>query len=130
MAQEGTGELVLHFEIEDEHADMQAINDAIKADLARVEGVQGVSSEVLGADRFIDPLTVGATIVTVTVAVKETTALVNALEELVESMKKLGVTLGVKAWMENRRKRVDIDADADSRAVAETVAANVQASSS
>jgi hypothetical protein len=43
-------------------------------------------------------------------------------------VKKLGATLGVKAWMENRRKRVDIDANANSRAVAETAAANVQSS--
>ena len=91
-------------------------------------GVEGVSSEVLGADRFVDPLTVGAIIVTVTVVVKETTSLIDALNDLVESVKRLGATLGVKAWMENRRKRVDIDPNANSRAVAETAAANVQSS--
>jgi hypothetical protein len=43
--------------------------------------------------------------------------------DLVESVKRLGATLGVKAWMENRRKRVDIGANANSRAIAETAAA-------
>jgi hypothetical protein len=49
-----------------------------------------------------------------------------ALNDLVESVKRLGATLGVKAWMENRYKRVNFDANADSRAVAETAAANVK----
>jgi hypothetical protein len=128
MAQENTAQLVLHFEVGNEDADMQAIKDAIEGEFGRADGVEGVSSEVLGADRFVDPLTVGAIIVTVTVAVKETTSLIDALNGLVESVKRLGATLGVKAWMENRRKRVDIDANANSRAVAETAAANVQSS--
>jgi len=128
MTQEGTAELVFHFEVDNNDVDIEVIKEAIDAELARADGVQGVSSEVLGSDRFVDPVTVGAMIVTVTVAVKETTALVNALDGLVESVKKLGVTLGVKTWMENRRERVDIDANADGRAVAETVAANVQPS--
>jgi len=127
MAQQDTAELVFHFEVENEDADLQAIKEAIDAELARADGIEGVSSEVVGAERF-DPVTIGVIIVTATVAVKETTSLVNALNDLVESVKKLGVTLGVKAWMENRRKRVDIDANANSRAVAETAAANVQSS--
>jgi hypothetical protein len=53
-------------------------------------------------------------------------SLVDALNDLVESVKRLGTTLGVKAWMENRYRRVNIDANADSRAVAETAAANVK----
>ena len=128
MAQQSTAQLVLHFEVENEDADMLAIKEAIDAEFGRADGVEGVRSEVLGADRFVDPLTVGVIIVTVTVAVKETTSLINALSDLVESVKRLGATLGVKAWMENRRKRVDIDANANSRAVAETAAANVQSS--
>jgi hypothetical protein len=128
MAQESTGELVLHFEVENKDADLQAIKAAIDAEFGRAEGVEAVSSEVVTADRFIDPITIGAIIVTVTVAVKETTSLVNALNDLVESVKKLGTTLGVKAWMESRRKRVDIDAAANTKAIAETAAANVQKS--
>jgi hypothetical protein len=124
MAQESTAQLVLHFEVENEDADLQAIKEAIDAEFAGADGVEGVRSEVLGADRFVDPLTVGAIIVTVTVAVKETSSLVNALNDLVESVKKLGTTLGVKAWLENRRKRLDIDANANSKAIAETAAAN------
>jgi hypothetical protein len=127
MARE-SAELVFHFEVENEDADLQAIKEAIDAELARADGVEGVSSEVLGTDRFVDPVTIGAMIVTVTVAVKATKELVDTLNGLVESVKELGVTLGVKAWMENRRKRVDIDANANSRAVAETAAANVQSS--
>jgi hypothetical protein len=128
MAQESTGELVLHFEVEDKDADLQAIKAAIDAEFGRADGVEGVSSEVVTPDRFIDPITIGAIIVTVTVAVKETASLVNALNDLVESVKKLGTTLGVKAWMENRRKRVDIDAAANTKAIAETAAASVQKS--
>jgi len=128
MAQESTAELVFHFEVGNEDTDLQAIKEAVDAELGRADGVEGVSSEVLGTDRFVDPVTIGAMIVTVTVTVKETKELVDTLNSLVESVKKLGVTLGVKAWMENRRKRVDIDANANSRAVAETAAANVQSS--
>jgi len=127
MAQQGTADLVFHFEVENKGADLQAIKEAIDAELGRADGIEGVSSEVVSAERF-DPVTVGAIIVTATVAVKETKSLIDALNGLVESVKKLGVTLGVKAWMENRRKRVDIDASANSRAVAETAAANVQSS--
>lgn len=128
MAQDSTAELVFHFEVRNEDTDLQAIKEAVDAELGRADGVEGVSSEVLGTDRFVDPVTIGAMIVTVTVTVKETKELVDTLNSLVESVKKLGVTLGVKAWMENRRKRVDIDANANSRAVAETAAANVQSS--
>jgi hypothetical protein len=128
MAEGNTAQLVLHFEVENKDADLQAIKEAIDAEFARADGVEGVSSEVLGADRFVDPLTVAAIIVTVTVAVKETTSLVNSLNDLVESVKKLGTTLGVKAWLENRRKRLNIDANANSKAIAETAAANVQSS--
>jgi len=128
MAQQSTAQLVLHFEVENEDADLQAIKEAIDAEFGRADAVEGVSSEVLGADRFVDPLTIGAIIVTVTVVVKGTTSLIDALNDLVESVKRLGATLGVKAWMENRRKRVDIDPNANSRAVAETAAANVQSS--
>jgi hypothetical protein len=128
MAPQSTAQLVLHFEVENEDADLQAIKEAIDAEFGRADAVEGVSSEVLGADRFVDPLTVGAIIVTVTVVVKETISLIDALNDLVESVKRLGATLGVKAWMENRRKRVDIDPNANSRAVAETAAANVQSS--
>ncbi len=127
MAQQGTADLVFHFEVENKGADLQAIKEAIDAELGRADGIEGVSSEVVSTERF-DPVTVGAIIVTATVAVKETKSLTDALNGLVESVKRLGVTLGVKAWMENRRKRVDIDANANSRAVAETAAANVQSS--
>lgn len=127
MAQAGTTELVFHFETDSADVDMAALQKAIDAELTNADGVENVSAEVLGTDRFVDPVTVGAVIVTVTVAVKETTALVNALDGLVESVKKLGVSLGVKAWLENRRKRVELDEHADGRAIAETVAANVQA---
>jgi hypothetical protein len=128
MAQESTAQLVLHFEVEHQDADLQAIKAAIETEFGHAEGVEGVSSEVLGADRFVDPITIGAIIVTVTVAVKETASLVNSLNDLIESVKKLGTTLGVKTWMENRRKRVDIDAKANSKAIAETAAATVQSS--
>jgi len=128
MAQDNTAELVFHFEVENDAANMEAIKEAIDNELARADGVHGVSSELLGSDRFVDPVSVGAMIVTVTVAVKETKELVDALDGLVESVKKLGVTLGVKAWLENRRKRLDIDASTDGRAIATTVAANVQPS--
>jgi hypothetical protein len=126
MAQQGTASLVFHFEVEGEAADMQAIKEAIDAELSRADAVEGVSSRVLDTDRFIDPVTVGAMIVTVTVAVKGATSLVDALNDLVESVKRLGTTLGARAWMENRHKRVTIDASADSRAVAEVAAATVQ----
>jgi hypothetical protein len=126
MAQEGTANLVFHFEAEGEGADMQALKEAIDAELGRAEGVEGVTSKVLDADRLIDPVTVGAMIVTVTVAVKGATSLVDALNDLIESVKRLGTTLGVRAWMENRHKRVTIDASADSRAVAETAAATAR----
>jgi len=128
MAQDNTAELVFHFEVENDAANMEAIKEAIDNELARADGVHGVSSELLGSDRFVDPVSVGAMIVTVTVAVKETKELVDALDGLVESVKKLGVTLRVKAWLENRRKRLDIDASTDGRAIATTVAANVQPS--
>lgn len=120
MAQGGTTDLVFHFEVESDDADMQAIKAAIDAELGLAEGVERVSSKVVQPDRLIDPVTITAMIVTVTLAVKGTTSLVDALNDLVESVKRLGTTLGVKAWMENRYKRVNIDANADSRAVAET----------
>jgi hypothetical protein len=126
MAQEGTATLVFHFEVTSSGTDIQVIKEAIDAELAQADGVEGVSSKVLDADRLIDPVTVGAMIVTVTVAVKGTTSLVDALGDLVESVKRLGTTLGVKAWLENRHKRLTIDASADSRAVAETAAATAQ----
>lgn len=126
MAKQSTAQLVLHFDVENKDADLQAIKAAIDAEFARHDDVDSVHSEVLGTGRFIDPLTVGAIIVTVTVAVKETSSLLNALNDLVESVKKLGTTLGVKTWMENRRKRLDIDANANSKAIAETAAANAQ----
>jgi hypothetical protein len=126
MAEQSTAQLVLHFEVENKEADLQAIKAAIDAEFARADGVAGLRSEVLKTGRFIDPLTVGAIIVTVTVAVKETSSLVDALNDLVESVKKLGTTLGVKTWMENRRKRLDIDANANAKAIAETAAANAQ----
>jgi hypothetical protein len=128
MTEGSTAQLVLHFEVENKDADLEAIKEAIDAEFAHADGVEGVSSEVLGADRFIDPITIGAIIVTVTVTVTETTKLVKSLNELVESVKQLGTTLGVKAWLENRRKRLDIDANANSKAIAETAAANVQSS--
>lgn len=127
MAEQDTADLFFHFEVQGEDADMQAIREAIDAELNVVDGVLVVGSQVLDADRLIDPVSIGALIVTVTVAVKGTTALVDELNNLVESVKRLGTSLGVTAWMENRRKRVTIDASADSRAVAETAAANVQA---
>jgi hypothetical protein len=126
MAPQGTADLVFHFEATSSGADMLAIKEAIDSELGRADGVEAVSSKVLDADRLIDPVTIGAMIVTVTVAVKGTTSLVDALNDLVESVKRLGTTLGVKPWLENRHKRVTIDAAADSRAVAETAAATVQ----
>ncbi len=128
MAQAKTTKLVFHFETDSADVDMAVLEQAIDAELTSADGVENVSTEVLGTDRFVDPVTVGAMIVTVTIVVKETTALVDALDGLVESVKKLGVSLGVKAWLENRRKRVELDEHADGRAVAETVAANVQTS--
>ena len=128
MTEQSTAQLVLHFDVDREDADLQAIKDAIDAELGRHDDVEGVRSEVLGTSRFVDPLTIGAIIVTVTVAVKEASSLVDALNDLVESVKKLGTTLGVKTWMENRRKRLDIDPNANSRAIAETAAATVQSS--
>jgi hypothetical protein len=126
MAPRPTADLVFHFEATRDDPGLQAIREAIDAELGRADGVEGVRSRVLDADRLIDPVTVGAMIVTVTVAVKGTTSLVDALNDLVESVKRLGHTLGVKAWLENRHKRITIDANADSRAVAETAAATVQ----
>jgi hypothetical protein len=126
MAQQGTADLVFHFEAESKDTDLQAIREAIDAELGHADGIEGVSSRVLTTDRIIDPVTAGALIVTVTVAVKEASSLVDALNDLVESVKRLGTTLGVKTWMENRYKRVNIDANANSRAVAETAAANVK----
>jgi hypothetical protein len=128
MTQDGTAELVFHFEVDNDDADLQAIKEAIDAELVRADGVEEVSSEVLGTDRFVDPVTIGEMIVTVTVAVKEAKDLVATLNGLVEEVKKLGVSLGVKAWLENRRKRLDIDANANTKAVAETAAANVRSS--
>jgi hypothetical protein len=127
MGEQGTADLFFHFEVNGEDADMEAIKEAVDAELNVADGVVAVRSQVLDADRPIDPVSVGALVVTVTVAVKGTTALVDELNSLVESVKRLGTSLGVTAWMENRRKRVTIDASADSRAVAETAAANVQA---
>jgi hypothetical protein len=126
MTEQSTAQLVLHFDVDRKDADLQAIKDAIDAELGRHGDVEGVRSEVLGTSRFVDPLTIGAIIVTVTVAVKEASSLVDALNDLVESVKKLGTTLGVKTWMENRRKRLDIDPNANSRAIAETAAATAQ----
>jgi hypothetical protein len=126
MAEQGSASLVFHFEVEGEEADMPAIKEAIDSELGRAHRVEGVSSKVLDADRLIDPVTVGALIVTVTVAVKGATSLVDALSDLVESVKRLGTTLGVKTWMENRHKRVTIDAEADSRTIAEAAAATLQ----
>jgi hypothetical protein len=128
MAQADTTKLVFHFETDSTEVDMAALQKAIDAELTNADGVQSVSTEVLGTNRFVDPITVGAMIVTVTFAVKETTALVDALDGLVESVKKLGVSLGVTAWLEDRRKRVELDEHADGRTVAETVATNVRAS--
>jgi len=82
MAPEGSASLVFHFEAGGEAADLRAIRAAIDAELGRADGVERVSSEVLDADRLIDPVTVGAMIVTVTVAVKGATSLVDALEEV------------------------------------------------
>ncbi|HUN32620.1 MAG TPA: hypothetical protein VMU95_11450 [Trebonia sp.] len=126
MPQQDTANLVFHFEADGNDPDVQAIREAVAAELGRAEGVEGVSAEALDADRLIDPVTVGGVIVTVTVAVKGATSLVDALNDLVESVKRLGTTLGVKAWMENRHKRVTIDAEADSRAVAEAAAAAIR----
>jgi hypothetical protein len=126
MAHQGTADLVFHFEVTSGDTDMQAIREAVDSELSRAGGVEGVSSKVLDADRLIDPVTVGAMIVTVTVAVKGTTSLIDALNDLVESVKRLGSTLGVKAWLENRHKRVTLDATADSRAVAEAAAATLR----
>lgn len=126
MAEQSAAQLVLHFDVENKDADLQAIKAAIDAEFAGHDDVEGVRSEVLGTGRFIDPITVGAIIVTVTVAVKETSSLVNAINDLVESVKKLGTTFGVKTWMENRRKRLDIDAHTNSKAIAETAATNAQ----
>ena len=50
------------------------------------------------------------------------------VRRLVDASAKLGVSLGVKAWLEDRRKRVALDEHADGRTVAETVATNVAAS--
>ena len=44
-------------------------------EFGRHDDVEGIRSEVLGTSRFVDPLTVGAIIVTVTVAVKGTSSL-------------------------------------------------------
>lgn len=126
MGQQDTASLVFHFEATSDDADMQAIREAIDAELGQAGGVEVVSSRVLDTDRLIDPVTVGAVIVTVTVAVKGATSLVDALSDLVESTKSLGTTLGVRAWLENRHKRVTIDATSDSRAVAESAAATAQ----
>jgi hypothetical protein len=126
MAPEGTATLVFHFEVTSSGTDLPAIKEAIDAELARADGVEDVRSKVLDADRLIDPVTVGAMIVTVTVAVKGTTSLVDALSDLVESVKRLGTSLGVTAWLESRHKRVTIDATADSRAVATTAAATAE----
>lgn len=125
-AHQGSADLVFHFEVSSGDADMQAVREAVGSELSRAGGVEGVSLKVLDADRLIDPVTVGAMIVTVTVAVKGTASLVDAVNDLVESVKRLGSTLGVKAWLENRHKRVTLDAAADSRAVAEAAAATLQ----
>ena len=43
MAQQGTADIVFHFEAESKDADLQAIRDAIDAELGRADGIEGVS---------------------------------------------------------------------------------------
>ena len=60
MAQQGTADLVFHFEAESKDTDLQAIREAIDAELGHADGIEGVSSRVLTTDRIIDPVTAGA----------------------------------------------------------------------
>jgi hypothetical protein len=111
MAEELSGlTLDFQFETDDRAADLHQSAATVKDTVSALPGVTGADAHAAGATRLIDPVSIGAILLTVRFAVKNADDIVASLDDLVKHLKDLGRELGLPRlviWL--HRKEVDIN---------------------
>jgi hypothetical protein len=99
--------LSFEFESQDEQADLERSAAAVRDTVSALPGVEDAKAEVSEA-RMIDPVTLGAIALTVKYVIKDSSDIVESLDQLVNQLKQLARDLGLphlKVWL--RREKVD-----------------------
>jgi hypothetical protein len=102
--------LELDFELErpqnpagpEAQADLERSAAAVQQAVAALPGVSKASTEAAKPDRTIDPVSLGIIALTIKYVIKDSTEIVESLDDLVNQLKKLGHDLGLphlKAWL-------------------------------
>jgi hypothetical protein len=111
MAEELSGlKLDFQFETDDRQADLDHSAAVVQDTVSALPGVTEAGAEAAGATRFIDPVSIGAILLTVRFAVKNADDIAASLNDLVKQIKDLGRELGlprVVIWL--HRKKVDVN---------------------
>jgi hypothetical protein len=111
MAEELSGlTLDFQFETDNGEADLDHSAGVVQDTVAALPGVTEANAEAAGATRLIDPVSIGAILLTVRFAVKNADDIVASLDDLVKHLKDLGRELGLPRlviWL--HRKEVDVD---------------------
>ena len=103
--------LKLNFQLEtdDGKADLDQSATVVQETVSALPGVDEADAHAAGATRLIDPVSIGAILLTVRFAVKNADDIVASLTDLVKQIKELGRELGLPRlmiWL--HREKVDV----------------------
>lgn len=103
--------LKLNFQLEtdDGKADLDQSATVVQETVSALPGVDEADAHAAGATRLIDPVSIGAILLTVRFAVKNADDIVASLDDLVKHLKDLGRELGLPRlmiWL--HREKVDV----------------------
>lgn len=119
-----TFELNFHLEPDDDGADLERSAAAVRDSVAALPGVDEADARVADQGRAIDPVSIGAIVLTVTANIRSAADLAGALDDLLNNVKQLARDAGLPhlwIWLGRRKvKAEDLTKDNLRELVAET----------
>jgi hypothetical protein len=105
-----TFELDFHLEPDDGGADLERSAAAVMHSVAALPGVDDVHARVADQVRAIDPVSIGAIVLTVTAGIRSAADLAGALDDLLNNVKQLARDAGLPhLWVWLHRKKVKVE---------------------
>ncbi len=106
-----TFELDFHLEPDEGGgADLESSAAAVRDTVSALPGVDDVDARVADQVRMIDPVSIGAIVLTVTAGVRSAGDLAGALDDLLNNVKQLARDAGLPhLWVWLHRKKVKVD---------------------
>ncbi|MGO9083117.1 MAG: hypothetical protein ACLQDY_29505 [Streptosporangiaceae bacterium] len=109
MTEPATVQLDFQLEAADGTADLERSAAAVREGVAALPGVADAQARATGPARGIDPVSLGAILLTVRYAAKNSAETVASLDQLVIELRQLARDLGLpRLWIWIRREKVDV----------------------